>query len=118
MDKLNGPVQRVFAHSFAVVHAPRLDVRFGDRCQGGGGESHLHGLFASAEKLEFELPEEKIDIGHAGAAPAFVQGEGSGGELFEGFGLLRVDFSFVEGGLELGMHVTAGKLTTRRGRGD
>ena len=98
VDELDGLVESFFLHSGGVAEAAGFDVGRGDRGERAGGEGHLHGLFASAEEFEFELADEKIRAGDAGAAPAFVQGESSGGELFDNFGLLLGEFSFVDGG--------------------
>ena len=99
VDEFDGMFEGFGANGFGGSVAAGFDVGFADGRQRARGESHLHGLFATADKLELELADEKIGVGDACTAPAFVQGVGSGGELFESFCFLRGEFSFVDGGL-------------------
>ena len=96
MNKLHWTIQSRLLHGGVVGEPLGLDVRFGDGSQGRRGKSHLHGLFASAEKFELDLPDKKVRAGHSGAAPTFMQGKSPGGELVQYFRLLFGQFSFVD----------------------
>ena len=97
MDELDGLLQRFAADAPGVAHAACLDMGVGNGREGGGGETDLHGLAASAEEFEFKLAEHEVGAGHARAAPAFVQGKSARGELVEYVCLLLGDFSFFDG---------------------
>ena len=96
MNKLHWTIQSRLLHGGVVGEALGLDVRFSDGGQGRRGKGHLHGLFASAQKFELDLPDEIIRAGHPGAAPTFMQGKSPGGELVQYFRLLFGQFSFVD----------------------
>jgi hypothetical protein len=98
MNKLDRIMQSRFLHGGVVGEALGFDVRFRDGGEGRRGEGHLHGLFASAQKFELDLPDKKVGAGHPGAAPAFMQGKSPGGELVQYFRLLFAQFSFVDRG--------------------
>ena len=88
MNELDRTMQSRLLHGGLVGEALGLDVRLADGGQGRRGKGHLHGLFASAQKFELDLPDQKIRAGHPGAAPAFMQGKSPGGELVQYFRLL------------------------------